>query len=58
MHYFLRRGHGATFMSPISKKVRKAIGTLFVDDTDLHVFDREFRTSEEVFEEMQNLTDT
>ena len=58
MHCYLRRGHGARFTSSISKKVRKAIGTLFVDDTDLHIFNKAFKTSEEVFKEMQKSTDT
>ena len=58
MHCYLRQGHGARFAGPISRKVLKTIGTLFVDDTDLHVFNNTFKTSEEVFEEMQRSTDT
>ena len=33
------KGHGAKFISPLSKELTRVVGFTFVDDTDLITFD-------------------
>ena len=57
MHCYYNEGFGARITSPISRHVMETMGTIFVDDTNLDVWLPAYRSTGEIWAEMQESVD-
>ena len=54
MHCYKRKGWGSTILSPLSGTLIHFLGELYVDDTDLIVFQPTYHHASNLWDELQS----